>query len=335
VIDLRSDTVTRPTDAMRAAMARAEVGDDVYGEDPSVMALEQRAADLFGHEAALFCATGSLANLLAVRALVPTGAEILCEAQAHIVRAELGAHAQLFGVTTRTWSHARGGVDLEQLQGLVAPDLGPFLVRTGAISVENTHNFAGGAVTSLSDLQAVRALADRHGVRVHLDGARIWNAAVATGTALRDYGAVADAMAVSMSKGLGAPVGSLLLGSADLVSVARVWRKRLGGGWRQAGMLAAACLHALDHHVERLADDQAHARLLAQGVRSRPAERGHQHRGGALLGSDVRRAPSARRRRPHERGWATFAAACHPSRRHSASRRGARPTSWLRWLPRP
>ena len=264
MIDLRSDTVTRPTDAMRAAMARAEVGDDVYGEDPSVMALEQRAADLFGHEAALFCATGSLANLLAVRALVPTGAEILCEAQAHIVRAELGAHAQLFGVTTRTWSHARGGVDLEQLQGLVAPDLGPFLVRTGAISVENTHNFAGGAVTSLSDLQAVRALADRHGVRVHLDGARIWNAAVATGTAFRDYGAVADAMAVSMSKGLGAPVGSLLLGSADLVSVARVWRKRLGGGWRQAGMLAAACLHALDHHVERLADDQAHARLLAQ-----------------------------------------------------------------------
>ena len=264
MIDLRSDTVTRPTEAMRAAMVRAEVGDDVYGEDPSVIALEERVADMFGYEGALFCSTGSLANLLAVRALVTTGTELLCESQAHIVRAELGAHAQLFGVTTRTWSHPRGGVDLKQIEDLVAPDLGPFLVRTGAISVENTHNFAGGAVTSLAALQAVRALADRHAVSVHLDGARIWNAAVATGTALRDYGAVADAMAVSMSKGLGAPVGSLLLGSTDLVTAARVWRKRLGGGWRQAGMLAAACLHALDHHVERLADDQAHARLLAQ-----------------------------------------------------------------------
>lgn len=263
MIDLRSDTVTRPTGAMRAAMAVAEVGDDVYGEDPSVTALEERVADTFGCAAALFCATGSLANLLAVRALVPTGTEILCEAQAHIVRAELGAHAQLFGVTTRTWSHPRGGIDLERIEQLVAPDLGPFLVRTSAISVENTHNFAGGAVTSLAQLQAVRALAERHRVGVHLDGARIWNAAVATGTALSTYGAVADAMAVSMSKGLGAPVGSLLLGSADLVAEARVWRKRLGGGWRQAGVLAAACLHALDHHVERLADDHAHARLLA------------------------------------------------------------------------
>ena len=263
MIDLRSDTVTRPTPPMRAAMAAADVGDDVYGEDPSVLALEERVAAMFGHEAALFCATGSLANLLAVRSLVATGAEILCESQAHIARAELGAHAQLFGITTRTWSHPRGGVDLDQLEHLVAPDLGDFLVRTSAISVENSHNFAGGAVTSLADLQAVRALADRFSVGVHLDGARIWNAAVATGTPLRHYGAVADAMQVSLSKGLGAPVGSLLLGRADTVADARVWRKRLGGGWRQAGVLAAAGTYALDHHIERLAEDHASARMLA------------------------------------------------------------------------
>jgi len=271
VIDLRSDTVTKPTEAMRAAMAAAEVGDDVYGDDPTVNALEEQVADLFGHEAALFCATGSLANLLAVHWLVPTGAEILCESQAHIARAELGAHAQLFGVTTRTWTHPRGGVDLEELERLVAPDLGPFLVRTAAVSVENTHNFAGGTVTALADLQALRRLADQHRLGVHLDGARLWNAAVATGTPLRGYGAVADVLAVSLSKGLGGPVGSLLVGSADLVAASRVWRKRLGGGWRQAGVLAAAGLHALEHHVDRLAEDHAHARLLAEACGVDPA----------------------------------------------------------------
>jgi threonine aldolase len=272
VIDLRSDTVTEPTDAMRRAMAAADVGDDVYGDDPTVNALEERVADLFGHEAALFCATGSLANLLAVQAVTPTGTEVLCESQAHIARAELGAHAQLFGVTTRTWSHPRGGVDLAQVEHLVAPDLGPFLVRTSTLSVENTHNFAGGAVTPLADLQALRDLADRVGVSVHLDGARIWNASVATGTPLRDYGAVADVMAVCLSKGLGAPVGSLVLGSADVVAGARVWRKRLGAGWRQAGVLAAAGLHALEHHLDRLADDHDNAALLAEACGVDPAE---------------------------------------------------------------
>jgi threonine aldolase len=162
-------------------------------------------------------------------------------------------------------------VDLAQIEQLVAPDLGPFLVRTAAVSVENTHNFAGGAVTPLADLKALRALAEQSAVAVHLDGARIWNASVATGTAFADYGAVADVMAVCLSKGLGAPVGSLVLGSADMVSAARVWRKRLGGGWRQAGVLAAAGLHALDHHVERLADDHAHARLIARACGVDPA----------------------------------------------------------------
>ncbi|WP_341925475.1 GntG family PLP-dependent aldolase [Nocardioides psychrotolerans] len=263
MIDLRSDTVTRPTESMRAAMARAEVGDDVYGEDPTVALLEERVAGLFGHEAALFMPTGSMANVLAVRSLVAPGQEVLCESAAHIARAELGAHGAYSGVTMRTWHHPRGQVDLAMVQTLFAPDMGPFFVPTAAISVENTHNFAGGAVLPLSDLHDLRDFATGVGASIHMDGARIWNAHVATGTPLREYGAVADVMAVCLSKGLGAPVGSLLVGSRDTVAEARIWRKRMGGGMRQVGILAAAGLHALDHHVERLADDHAHARLLA------------------------------------------------------------------------
>jgi threonine aldolase len=269
VIDLRSDTVTRPTQQMREAMLAADVGDDVYGEDPTVRLLEERVADMFGHQAALFTPTGSLANLLAVRSVAPVGAEVLCEAQAHIARAELGAHAALSGTTMRTWTGP--GVDLAAIEAMVAPDLGPFMVRTAALSVENTHNFGGGVVLPVEDLRAVRRLADSAGLAVHLDGARVWNAHVATGTPLRDYGAVADVLMVSLSKGLGAPVGSVLVGSAGTIAGAREWRKRLGGGWRQAGMLAAAGLYALDHHVERLADDHRHARLLAAAAGMDPA----------------------------------------------------------------
>jgi len=271
MIDLRSDTVTRPTEAMRQAMARAEVGDDVYGEDPTVRALEERVAGLFGHEAALFTPTGSMANVLAVRTLVGPGQEVLCEASAHIVRAELGAHGAYTGLTMRTWVHPRGQVDLAALRGMFAPDLGPFFVRTAAISVENTHNFAGGAVLPLADLQALREYADAVGCGVHLDGARIWHAHVATGTPLAAYGQAADVLAVCLSKGLGAPIGSLVVGSAAAIEESRVWRKRMGGGMRQVGVLAAAGLHALDHHVERLAEDHAHARLLAEACGVDPA----------------------------------------------------------------
>ena len=271
MIDLRSDTVTRPTEAMRAAMAGAEVGDDVYGEDPTVIALEERVAGLFGHEAALFTPTGSMANVLAVSALVAPGQEVLCEARAHIARAELGAHGAVGGVTMRTWSHPRGQVDLDAVGELFAPDLGPFFVPTAAISVENTHNFAGGAVLPIEDLRALRAFADEHGASIHLDGARIWNAHVATGTPLEEYGAVVDVLAVCLSKGLGAPVGSLVVGSREVVGELRVRRKRLGGGMRQVGVLAAAGLHALDHHLQRLAEDHAHARLLAEAVGVDPA----------------------------------------------------------------
>jgi threonine aldolase len=264
VIDLRSDTVTAPTEAMRAAMARADVGDDVFGEDPTVRRLEERVAGLFGQQAALFTPTGSMANVLAVRTLVGRGQEVLCESSAHIARAELGAHAAYTGLTMRTWTGERGQVDLPAIQRMHAPDMGPFFVPTAAVSVENTHNFAGGTVQPLDDLRALREWATSVGTRVHVDGARIWNAHVATGTPLTEYGAVAHVLAVCLSKGLGAPVGSLVVGSEDAIAESRVWRKRMGGGMRQVGILAAAGLHALDHHLERLADDHANARLLAE-----------------------------------------------------------------------
>jgi threonine aldolase len=270
-VDLRSDTLTRPSEAMRAAMARAEVGDDVYGEDPTVLALEERVAGLFGHEAALFTPTGSMANVLAVGSLVAPGQEVLCEASAHIARAELGAHGAIGGITMRTWTHPRGHADLAAIRSMFAPDMGPFFVRTAAVSVENTHNFAGGAVLPLADLQELRAWATGVGAGVHLDGARIWNAHVATGVPLAEYGAIASVLSVCLSKGLGAPVGSLLVGSRDTVDEARVRRKRMGGGMRQVGILAAAGLHALDHHVERLAEDHTHARLLAEACGVDPA----------------------------------------------------------------
>jgi threonine aldolase len=269
MIDLRSDTVTRPTEAMRAAMATAEVGDDVYGEDPTVRALEEQVAGLLGKDSALFTPTGSMANVLAVRSLVGVGEEVLCHETAHIARAELGAHAAVAGLTMRTWSGRP--VEMARIEEMFAPDMGPFFVPTKAISVENTHNFAGGSITPLEEMQAVRRFADERGIGVHVDGARLWNAHVATGVSLSDFAATADVLAVCLSKGLGAPVGSLVVGDADVIDDARVWRKRLGGGMRQVGVLAAAGRYALDHHLERLADDHEHARLLADACGVDPA----------------------------------------------------------------
>jgi threonine aldolase len=263
LIDLRSDTVTRPSAGMRAAMAAAEVGDDVYGEDPTVLALQERVAGLLGHEAALFTPTGSMANMLGVRLLARPGEEVLCDSVAHVVRAELGAHAAFGAVTTRTWTADRGRLDVSQVEELAAPAGNPFLVSTGVVVVENTHNFGGGTVQPLDQLRSLRDWADGCGVRLHLDGARIWNAHVATGVPLSAYGALFDTVAVCLSKGLGAPVGSLIVGSTDLITQARWWRKRLGGGMRQVGVLAAAGHYALDHHLERLADDHARASRLA------------------------------------------------------------------------
>ena len=269
MIDLRSDTLTRPGRAMREAMAAADVGDDVYGEDPTVIALERRVAELLGHEAGLFCPTGSMANLLGVWLLARPGSEVLCDAQAHIVRAEMAAHASLHGVTTRTFPSLRGRLDPDTVTGMLSIGTGPFLTETSVVEVENTHNFGGGTVQSLDTLRELRARCEAQGVAIHLDGARLANAHVATGVAFAEYGAVAETVSFCLSKGLGAPVGSVLVSSAENIARARIQRKRLGGGWRQAGILAAAGLYALDHHVERLAEDHAAARALAEAVRER------------------------------------------------------------------
>ncbi len=268
-IDLRSDTITAPTAGMRAAMVAAPVGDDVYDEDPTVHALEERVAGLLGHEAGLFTATGSLANQLGVAWHVAPGSEVLCDARAHIARAELGAHAALHGVTMRTWVTNDGVADASQVTNLIEPDAGPFLVSTSCVALENTHNFGGGTIQPLPGLQRISRICADLGVGRHLDGARLWNAHVATGVPLDVYGRLFDTVSVCLSKGLGAPIGSVLVGSRDAVAHARVLRKRLGAGWRQAGLLAAAGLYALDHHIGRLADDHAAAEAFADAVAER------------------------------------------------------------------
>jgi threonine aldolase len=266
VVDLRSDTLTRPTPGMRAAIADAAVGDDVYGEDPEGNALETEVAELLGHEAGLFCPTGSMANMLGVRMLVAPGQELLCDSMAHVVRAELGGHAVLGQVSTRTWASKRGRLDAETVLEMAVPDGGPYLVSTAAYAVENTHNFGGGTVQPIAELRKLWQGSREQGVAVHLDGARLWNAQVATGIPLAEYGSLADTVSVCLSKGLGAPVGSVLVGSAELIAKARVWRKRYGGGMRQIGVLAAAGRYALANHVERLAVDHGHARRLAEAL---------------------------------------------------------------------
>lgn len=265
MIDLRSDTVTRPTAGMREAMATAEVGDDVYGEDPSVNALEAEVAALFGHEAAVFMPTGSMANQVAIQTLVPPGGELLCDADAHVVTYEIGAAAVIGGVSSRTWGPAGGDLDPAVVAAMIRP-AGYHAVATRAIAIEQTHNRAGGAVIPLDTLRALRWAADVAGVALHCDGARIWHAHVADGVPLAQYGALFDTLSVCLSKGLGAPVGSLMVSTSERAERARVIRKRMGGGMRQAGILAAAGRYALEHHVARVADDHARARRIAEAL---------------------------------------------------------------------
>ena len=263
LVDLRSDTLTRPTDGMRAAMAAAEVGDDVYGEDPTVNALEWRLAELFGHEAAVFVPSGTMGNQICLRLVVPPAGELLCDADAHVITYEHGSAAQHGGIQSRTL--AGGLLDPDQVAAAIRP-AGWGTVPTAAVSVEQTHNRGGGAVHPLEVLQRLRGLTVEHGINLHCDGARIWNAHVASGVALSTYGALFDSMSVCLSKGLGAPVGSAVITSAERAAEARVLRKRLGGGMRQAGVLAAAGIYALDHHIERLADDHARAAQLGSAL---------------------------------------------------------------------
>ncbi len=262
MVDLRSDTVTKPTSAMRSVMADAEVGDDVFGDDPTVNALEAEVAALFGHEAALFAPSGTMANQIALQLLVPRGGELLAGADAHVVSYELGAAAALGGISTRTWTSVGASLDPDQIASMIRPAGYPS-VPTAAVAVEQTHNLGGGGVVPLATLALIRDLSDRAGVELHCDGARIWHAHVADGVPLSTYGALFDTLSVCLSKGLGAPVGSLVIGSRDRIAQARLLRKRIGGGMRQAGILAAAGRHALANHVDRLADDHARAQRLA------------------------------------------------------------------------
>jgi threonine aldolase len=265
-IDLRSDTVTRPSQGMREAMATAEVGDDVYSDDPTVNSLEERVAALFGKEAGVFTPTGSLANQLAIRMLVAPGEELIAETNSHIVRAELGAAAVFSGITTRTWPAKSGLLIAQDALEIARPNSGPYLVSTTAIAVENTHNFGGGTVQPLDEIKALRKGADEIGVALHLDGARIWNAHIASGVALNEYGKYFDTVSVCLSKGLGAPIGSVMLGSKELVAKARVWRKRYGAGMRQVGLLAGAAHYALDNNIARLSQDHRRAKELAVAI---------------------------------------------------------------------
>ena len=262
-IDLRSDTVTLPTAAMREAIASAAVGDDVYGDDPTVNSLEERVAALFGHQAALFCPTGSLANQLSIRTLVKPGEELLVETRSHIVRAELGAAATFSGITTRTWPAEDGLLRAADPLAIAHENAGPYLVSTKAIAVENTHNFGGGTVQPITEIEKLSVAARARGIAMHLDGARIWNAHVASRVSFADYGKHFDTISVCLSKGLGAPVGSLMISTKERIQEARIWRKRYGAGMRQVGILAAAGHYALDHNIARLAEDHARAQKIA------------------------------------------------------------------------
>jgi threonine aldolase len=262
VVDLRSDTVTRPTPAMRQAIAAAEVGDDVFDDDPTVHALQDRVAALCGKERGLFVASGTLGNQLAVRSLTAPGDEVLLERGSHIFNYEAAAAAALSGVQLHPLAGVRGVLSGAQVEAAVRrPDV--HAPPTRLLCLENTHNRAGGAVLPLDALAGAAAAARRHGLHVHIDGARLWNASVASGVPLARWAAPFDTVMMCVSKGLGAPVGSILVGETAVIERAHRFRKMFGGGMRQAGILAAACLHALDHHVDRLAEDHRRARRLA------------------------------------------------------------------------
>ena len=266
LIDLRSDTVTKPSAGMRDAMASAPVGDDVYGEDPTINSLEERVAQLFGKEAALFCPSGSLANQLSIRMLVNPGEELITETNSHIVRAELGAGAVFSGITTRTWLANRGLLSADDPLNIARPDSGPYLVSTTAIAVENTHNFGGGTVQPIEEIKKLRQESEKLGISLHLDGARIWNAHIASGVDFKEFGKYFDTISVCLSKGLGAPVGSLMLSTKERVSKARPWRKRYGAGMRQAGILAAAGHYALHNNLPLLNIDHKRAKSIADAI---------------------------------------------------------------------
>ncbi len=273
MIDLRSDTVTRPTAGMREAMARADVGDDVYGEDPTVNRLQERMANLLGKAAALFVPSGTMANQLALRLHAQPGQEVIVESKCHMVRYEQGAGGALAGVQFHWIAGARGLVTAEQVEAAIRPK-DPHTIQTALIAIENTHNSGGGTVYPLKTIDAIRRVAERHRIPMHLDGARLFNAVAASGAGAADYARHFDSVSCCLSKGLGAPAGSLLA-TNDLAAMDRLrrFRRMYGGAMRQAGVLAAAGLYALDHHLDRLAADHEHAKRFAAAIQSIPAVR--------------------------------------------------------------
>jgi threonine aldolase len=269
MIDLRSDTVTRPTAAMRQAMAEAEVGDDVYQEDPTVNRLEQRAAEIFGKEAALFVPTGTMGNTIALKLDTEHGQEVICEGRGHIFNYELSMVAWFAGCVIRPIHADDGILRWEEIRRQIRP-LGPHAAPTGCVEIENTHNMAGGTVYPQDVIEEICEESHRLGLKVHMDGARIFNASAATGCPVSRIAKSVDTVMFCLSKGLGAPVGSLVLGSTEAMAKGRLYRKRLGGGMRQAGVLAAAGLISLEEMPKRLGEDHANARLLAEGLSQLP-----------------------------------------------------------------
>jgi threonine aldolase len=269
VIDIRSDTVTKPSAGMRAAMAAAEVGDDVYGEDPTVNSLEERVADLLGKEAALFVPSGSMSNQIAIKTHTQPGDEVILEEYCHIYNWEAGGPAFLSGVTCRTVRGDHGVIRLEQLVDKIRP-INDHMVRTKVVSLENTHNHGGGRIFPLETMRSIEKWARSNKLLMHLDGARLWNAVVATSVSFRDWAGYFDSVSVCFSKGMGAPVGSALAGPKEYITRARRYRKIFGGAMRQAGVLAAAAIYALDNNIERLANDHANAQIIAAAVRDCP-----------------------------------------------------------------
>ena len=265
MIDLRSDTVTRPTDGMRQAMAEAEVGDDVYGEDPTVNRLETRMAEVLGKEAALFTPSGTMANQLCVHVLTEPGDEVILDRSSHIFNYESGAAGLLSGVQLCPLEGDHGRLHADQVEAAIRPDM-PVFPPTRLVCIENTANKPGGVVYPMARIDAIAEVVREHDLHFHLDGARLWNASAASGIPEREYAAPFDTVWVALSKGLGCPVGSVLAGTQAHVDAARTARKRFGGGMRQAGILAAAGLYALEHHRPHLAEDHAKARRLAKGL---------------------------------------------------------------------
>ncbi len=263
MIDLRSDTVTKPSQAMRNAMANAEVGDDVYKEDPTANRLQKYCAELFGKEDALFVPSGVMGNQLCLNVLTKPGDEIICDKNAHIFQYESGSPAMLSGLSMNLLNSKSGVITPEQVEDVIHPASAYYMSRTKVMEVENTHNVAGGVVHPIKNIKALKVLADKHNLKMHLDGARLWNASVATGISLAEYSSYFDTISVCLSKGLGAPVGSIILGERGMIEEAFRVRKGWGGGMRQIGIIAAAGLYAIENNFNRLSEDHENAKNLA------------------------------------------------------------------------